>query len=85
MFLILTLNDKLLTVCHQLRVKVVHLFSYVDVDHNQAVEFVHKGLVVVFDKDQQVVDKEMMDIQLVMVLQLLVGHLLLNLVLLNVL
>lgn len=64
------LIDKLLTVFHQHRATVIHLFSYVNVDHNQAAEFVHKDLVVVFDKDQRVVDKEMMDIQLVTVLQL---------------
>lgn len=49
---------------------VIHLSSCVNVDHSQAVEFVRKGLVVVFDKDQQGVDKEMKDIQLVMGLQL---------------
>jgi hypothetical protein len=49
----------LLTVCHRLPAMVIHLFGHVSVDHSREVG--RKDPMVVVGRDQQVVDKVMVD------------------------
>lgn len=58
---------QLLTVFHPHQVMPIHLFERVDADRSPSVELYRRDQVVVVDMDQQVVDKVMVDSQLVMV------------------